>query len=143
MCSSQGRQRWGERPSHRAGAVWNARRRLLRMVGVGQGGSGAWRHATASYEFRLDHDERERFVDHWQPGPGFRGPEHPHLHVSAAPQARSNAVTTRAHDLDKRRLATGHVSLAMVVRMVIEEFGIAPLRPAWPQILDRAGHGAE
>jgi hypothetical protein len=91
------------------------------------------------YAYRvLDHQERELLVYHWQPGPGFLGPDHPHVHVSAALHARINAVTTRAYDLDKRHLATGHVSLAMVVRMLIEEFGIAPLRPDWPQILERA-----
>jgi hypothetical protein len=60
------------------------------------------------------------------------------VHVSAALHARINAVTTRAYDLDKRHLVTGHVSLAMVVHMLIEEFGVAPLRPDWQHILNRA-----
>lgn len=91
------------------------------------------------YEYRvLDQQERELLVYHLQPGPESRGPDHPHLHISAALQAQVNAVTTRAYDLDKRHLATGQVSLAMMVRMVIEEFGIAPLRPDWRQVLDQA-----
>lgn len=91
------------------------------------------------YEFRLlDHQERELLVYHWQPTSAFHGQDHPHLHISAALQAQVNAVTTRAYDLDKRHLATGQISLAMVVRMVIEEFGIAPLRPDWRQVLDQA-----
>lgn len=91
------------------------------------------------YEYRiLDTFQRELLVYHWQPGPGFRGPDHPHVHVSAALHARINAVTTRAYDLDRRHIATGQVSLAMVVRMLIEEFGVAPLRPDWQDVLDRA-----
>lgn len=98
-----------------------------------------WRVEPRTYELRLlDRFERELLVYHWQPGPGLRGPDHPHLHVSAALHAQVNAVTTRAHDLDKRHLVTGHVSLAMVVRMLIEEFGIAPLRPDMQQVLERA-----
>ena len=49
----------------------------------------------------------------------------------------------RACDLDRRHLATGHVLLAMVVRMLIEEFGVAPLRPDWQQVLDQADKIAE
>lgn len=91
------------------------------------------------YEFRiLDHQERELLVYHWQPTSEFRGKDHPHVHVSAALQARINAVTTRAYDLDKRHLVTGQVSPAMVVRMLIEEFGIAPLRPDWEPVLNQA-----
>ena len=48
------------------------------------------------YEFRiLDSQERELLVYHWQPGSDFRGPDQPHLHVSAALHARINAVTAR------------------------------------------------
>jgi hypothetical protein len=98
-----------------------------------------WRIELRMYEYRiLDQAERELLVYHWQPGPSFRGPNHPHMHVSSALHAQVNAVTTRAYDLDKRHLATGHVSLAMMVRMLIEEFGIAPLRPDWRQVLERA-----
>jgi hypothetical protein len=98
-----------------------------------------WRVETRTYEFRLlDQSERELLVYHWQPGPGSRGPDHPHVHVSAALHARINAVTTRAYDLDKRHLVTGPVSLAIIVRMLIEEFGIAPLRPDWQHLLNRA-----
>ena len=99
----------------------------------------SWRVEPRAYEYRLlDHLERELLVYHWQPGPVMRGPNNKHLHVSAALHAQVNAITTRGYDLDKRHLATGHVSLAMVVRMLIEEFGIALLRPVWQQVLERA-----
>jgi hypothetical protein len=67
--------------------------------------------------------------DLWQPGPDFLGPDHPRLHVSASLSAQTSAVDRQSIDLDKLHLATGRVSLASVVRMLITEFGIAPPPP--------------
>ncbi len=90
------------------------------------------------YEYRLlDRDERELLVYHWQPGEAYLGLDHPHLHVSAALSAQINAVDRRSMDLDKLHLATGRVSLAAVIRMLIVEFRIAPQRPDWSAILQR------
>ncbi|MFT4038674.1 MAG: hypothetical protein QM692_10880 [Thermomicrobiales bacterium] len=92
-------------------------------------GARTWGISLRSYEFRLlDQLERELLVYHWQPGPGYRGPDHPHLCVSATLRAQTDAITTQRYDLDKRHLPTGQVTLAMIVRMVIEEFEVAPLR---------------
>jgi len=98
-----------------------------------------WRVTTRMYEYRLlDHDHKELLVYHWQPGPEFPGPDHPHLHVSAALDAQVDAVTRRGIDLDKLHVATGPVSLAAVIRMLIEEFRIAPQRRDWRETLERA-----
>lgn len=84
------------------------------------------------YQYRLlDRDERKLLVYHWQPGDAYRGPDDPHLHVSASLSAQTNA-------LDKLYLATGRVSLASVVRMLITEFGVATRRHDWAEVLDRA-----
>lgn len=118
-----------------SGLLFDVRQQFV----VVPGDSRQWRAELRMYEYRvLDQQERELLVYHWQPKPEQRGPDHPHVHVSAALHARVNAVTTRAYDLDKRHLATGQVSLAMVVRMLIEEFGVAPLRPDWQDVVDRA-----
>lgn len=91
------------------------------------------------YQYRLlDRDGRELLVYHWQPGANFRGPDHPHLHISASLSAQINALERRSIDLDMLHLATGRVSLASVVRMLITEFGIAPRRHDWTEMLDRA-----
>lgn len=91
------------------------------------------------YEYRLlDRVERELLVYHWQPGSDFLGPDSPHLHVSASLNARTSAVDQQAIDLDKLHLATGRVSLASVVRMLITEFRVAPQRADWAERLDRA-----
>jgi hypothetical protein len=101
--------------------------------------SRRWDVRTAMYEYRLlDHDHTELLVYHWQPGAAYAGPDEPHLHVSATLNARIDAVSTRSIDLDKLHIATGLVSLAAVVRMLIAEFGIAPQRADWRETLERA-----
>jgi hypothetical protein len=98
-----------------------------------------WRVETRMYEYRLlDHDHEELLVYHWQPGPDYAGPDHPHLHVSAALNAQVDATTHRGIDLDKLHLATGRVTLPAVIRMLIAEFTVAPHRHDWREALDRA-----
>jgi hypothetical protein len=98
-----------------------------------------WRVETRMYQYRLlDHNERELLVYHWQPGADFLGPDHPHLHVSASLSAQTSSIDLQTIDLDKLHLPTGRVSLASVVRMLITEFRVAPLRPDWAERLDSA-----
>ena len=97
-----------------------------------------WRVTTRMYQYRLlDQRERELLVYHWQPGDAFLGPDHPHVHVSAALSAQVTAIDTEIIDLTGLHLATGRVSLEAVIRMLIEEFGVAPQRPDWREILAR------
>jgi hypothetical protein len=97
-----------------------------------------WRVTTRMYQYRLlDRAERELLVYHWQPGDAFLGPDHPHVHVSAALLAHVTAVDTETIDLTSVHLATGRVSLEAVIRMLIEEFGVAPQRPDWRETLAR------
>jgi hypothetical protein len=91
------------------------------------------------YEYRLvDHNWRELLVYHWQPGATFLGPDYPHVHISASLDAQVDAVSRREIGLDKLHLITGRVSLAAFARMLITEFGIAPLRHDWRETLDQA-----
>ncbi|MDQ3695927.1 MAG: hypothetical protein M3464_20250 [Chloroflexota bacterium] len=90
------------------------------------------------YEYRLlDHDHQELLVYHWQPGPGYHGPDHPHLHISAALHAQINAIAQLRIELDKLHLVTGIVSLPAVIQMLITELKIAPQRHNWRNILAR------
>ncbi|MBA3276849.1 MAG: hypothetical protein H0T72_13785 [Chloroflexia bacterium] len=96
------------------------------------------RVVTRMYEYRLlDHHHKELLVYHWQPGPGARGPDHPHLHISAALHAQVDAVTRREIGLDKLHVETGRVSLEAVIRMLITEFRVALRRHDWRETLDR------
>jgi hypothetical protein len=85
-----------------------------------------------------DSAHRELLVYHWHPGRSFLGPDHPHLHVSAALDAQVDAMSRREIGLDKLHLPTGQVTLAAFVRMLITEFNVAPIRSEWRDILDRA-----
>lgn len=97
-----------------------------------------WVTSIDGYEhYLLDHYHTELPTYRWHPGPDFLGPDHPHLHVSATLNARTSATSEGQIDLDRLHVATGHVSFAAIVRMLIQEFGIAPLRHDWQQILDR------
>lgn len=97
-----------------------------------------WRATTRRYEYRLlDHDHTELLVYHWEPGDEFGGPNHPHVHVSATLNAQIDAVNERSIDLHGLHVATGRVSLETIVRMLIEEFAIAPRRHDWRETLDR------
>ena len=85
----------------------------------------AWRVMTGAYEYRLlDSVERELLVYHWQPGSIPRGPDDPHVPISATISAQTSATTMQPFQLDKRHIPTGRVSLEAVVRMLIAEFGI-------------------
>jgi hypothetical protein len=93
---------------------------------------------TRMYEYRLlAYDQAELLVHHWQPGPDFAGPDHPHVHVSAALRLRWDHRREDAVDLDANHLATGRLSLEAVVRLLITEFGVAPQRSDWRDTLDR------
>jgi len=97
-----------------------------------------WRVTTRMYQYRLlDQRERQLLVYHWQPGDAFLGPDHLHLHVSAALSAQLVAAETETIDLASRHLATGRVSLEAVIRMLIEEFDVAPQRADWRETLAR------
>ena len=103
------------------------------------GSAPSWRVTTRAYEYRiLDGLEQELLVFHWQPDAISRGPDFPHLHVSATLVARSPSDYSRRVSLEKRHVPTGHVSLAAVIRLLIAEFGIAYRHRNWASRLHRA-----
>lgn len=104
---------------------------LYRLVD-GAKNRGSWRAATVGYFYTLrDHQGRGVLAYHWHPN-GPSPVTHPHLHVGGR---------TTPIDLRKAHLPTGQVSLVAVVRMAIAELGVAPLRPDWQAVLDRAEPG--
>ena len=87
---------------------------------------------TEAYMYALrDRRGVELLAWHWQPGPRFLGPDHPHMHVSASMRPWANDAERGLLPLDKMHLPTGPVSLAAVVRTLIDEFGVRPLLPDW------------
>ena len=85
-----------------------------------------WRTEVAGYRYELhDQDGQELIAYHWHPL-GNSPIATPHLHVTAR---------MSGFDLSKAHLPTGIVPLLAVLRCLITEFGVAPLRPDWDEIL--------
>jgi hypothetical protein len=87
-------------------------------------GGRQWELVVAGYVFTLrSTDDRELLAYHWHPEPGFVS--FPHLHVSG-----ESSVSRRMH------LPTGGpVGLNELLRFLIEEYGVVPLRPDWRDVL--------
>lgn len=90
-----------------------------------------FRVTTTRYFYTLlDRDHRELLAYHFHPdGAGWC--TYPHLHVGTA----SGIISGKTH------LVTGHIALAAVVRMLIEDptIPVTPLRPDWAQVLAAKG----
>jgi hypothetical protein len=93
--------------------------------------------ATTAYIYQiLDSTGNEIIAYHWHPA-GASRVIHPHLHISS----RVNPIPVgRGPDelaLADLHIASGVVRLGDIVRFLIEELDIAPLRDDWRQILQR------
>ena len=85
-----------------------------------------WSVRTTGYGYTLLHGMELEFIAcHWHPA-ARRAVTYPHLHVGGV---------TLPVNLSKAHLATGHVTLAAVVRMAIAELGVEPLRRDWQDVL--------
>ncbi len=90
-------------------------------------GEGGWVVRSAGYSYQIrDEAEREIIAYHWDPE-GL-GVPHPHLHLRRL---------TAPIDLSKCHIPTGRVSLEAVVRFLIAELGVTPLREDWQPLLER------
>jgi hypothetical protein len=88
-----------------------------------------WRITLLGYRYELyDAGSAELLAYHWHPF-GRSSVVEPHLHVTN----RHPSI-----DLSKAHLPTGIVSPAAVVRCLITEFGVEPLRPDWQDVLAEA-----
>lgn len=98
-----------------------------------------WRIATVGYIHEIADRHLERVVAyHWHP-PGS-GLVTPHLHVGRqfAHPSLPEDVRGYADRLVRSHLPTGPIVLPTVLRLVIAEFGVEPLRDDWQGVLDEA-----
>jgi hypothetical protein len=103
---------------------------LLHSYGLRRGTEDAagWLVSTRNYFYQVHHQAGPELVAfHWHPGRADQ-PEFPHLHVDGA--AGPIAIVRQNH------LPTGRVSLESVVRFLITELEIRPLRDDWERILE-------
>ena len=96
-----------------------------------------------SYLYRiLDLHEREILAFHWHPE-GVSPVRHPHLHLTSRVRPieiddPANPNRERGHiALAEMHISTGPVPFEDVVRLLIEEFRVIPLRPDWEEILNQ------
>ena len=84
--------------------------------------------AIASYRVEIGGDEVSY---HWHPTGSSRVIT-PHMHIVSAMRLASNGKP-----IGELHLPTGMVSLAAIVKFLIEELGVEPNRPDWERILTR------
>lgn len=97
--------------------------------------AGRFRSRLAGYSFRvLEPDEREILAFHWHPV-GTSPVRHPHLHISSR-MPEIQLAENRFLALARMHIPTGFVTFSDVVRLLIEEFGVEPLRHDWQIVLD-------
>ncbi len=83
-----------------------------------------WTVHTESYAYPVqDGRRRELMAYHWHPE---RGVSYPHAHFKGL---------TSPIDLSRHHIATGRVSLEAVVRFLISELAVTPLRNDWNDVL--------
>lgn len=85
--------------------------------------SDRWKVSTRAYRYRIDGDGGSEMASwHWHPEVG---PPRPHAHVQHGPLAGLH-------------LPTGRVSIEGILRFLIVELGVPPLRDDWQEVLDVA-----
>lgn len=111
------------------------------IVIANESGRDRYQTMTPSYDYQiLDLHERELLSYHWHPG-GVSPVTHPHFHVTS--RVRPFDVddpthpTRQPHSISfaDMHIPTGPVLIENVVRLLIEEFGVVPLRPDWDEVL--------
>lgn len=105
--------------------------------------AGSYQTVVSSYLYRiLDLNEREILAFHWHPE-GMSSVIRPHLHLTSQARPITNDDPARPGRepeqiaLADMHIPTGPVPFEDVVRLLIEEFSVIPLRPDWDDIRNR------
>src|SRR5215470_12670467 len=91
---------------------------------------GPWKVSTVAYYYHVEtiaSPAQEVFAYHWHPH-GRNTVTYPHLHLSSGAGALQ-------HNLIKAHLPTGRIAIEDVVRCVITQLDVVPLRQDWEAIL--------
>lgn len=95
------------------------------IIKTGDTGKMAYRCTTKSYAYSiLDGDDKRLYDWHWHPF-GKSNFYEPHAHTYST----DPLLPPRAH------IPTGRVSLEQVIRFVIDQLGVEPLRNDWDSVL--------
>lgn len=97
--------------------------------------SGGYDIRTTSYAYQvLDHEDREILAYHLHPA-GVSPITFPHLHLCGRLTPLDLGPGVEPAALGDMHLPTGVVTLADVVRLLIDEFDITPRRADWDAVL--------
>lgn len=103
---------------------------------TGEHGRG-WDVTTRAYYYAVrDADRDEVVAYHWHPE-GSGSVTDPHLHVGRAIVGPALQFGNRY--IHRMHFPTSQVSLAAFIRLLIEEFGVRPLRDDWDAVLREHG----
>ncbi len=101
------------------------------VIRVEEPDRGPWRVSTAEYNYNLrDADNRVVLAFHWHPAERFKV-RHPHLHLD-------QGARLGHEDLHRTHIPTGRISIEEVIRFVITELRVEPLRGDWEKVLSEA-----
>jgi hypothetical protein len=96
-----------------------------------EGPRGPWKVNTVAYYYTVEeayHQGHELFAYHWHPNE--RSPiTYPHFHIYQGAQVSRD-------DVRKAHFPTGRIAFEDVLRLVITQFGVIPLRNDWEAVLD-------
>ena len=102
---------------------------LVRMryrIVEAEGERGPWKVSTAGYIYELYSEEGNRVLGyHWHP----QGPGKKHTHLHLGPDVSTRHLNKRIH------LPTGRIALEELLRVVIEDMGVEPMRADWDPAL--------
>jgi hypothetical protein len=102
---------------------------------VNDPGAGGWLVRMAAYEYKVtDEQGRELLVYHWHPE--WQG-EHDFAHLHLQHQLLSSAWGL----FEDKHLPTARIALADVLRLLLQDLGVAPNRDDWAAVLARASTG--
>lgn len=89
---------------------------------------GSWKATTVAYFYQVRERSRPEIIAfHWHPGRHGQ-PNFPHLHVAS--HVGTVQIAAKSH------VPTGRVPLEAVVRFLISELHVRPVRADWEQVLD-------
>jgi hypothetical protein len=106
------------------------------LVQVDDPDRGPWKVRTRGYWYHVVSDAKtEVLLFHWHPD-GKSTEQGPHLHIGSSQLTREAVISHKDH------LPTGRVSLESVIRLVIANYGVVPLRSDWQERLAEVSDGS-
>jgi hypothetical protein len=91
---------------------------------------GPWKVSTRSYRYHiLTNDGTESVLYHWHPD-GKSHVTRPHMHIGNSLLSRDAVITRKAH------MPSGRIALELVVWLLLDEYGVPPLRDDAHGVLD-------